>query len=279
MDYSKFTDRSRKVMQLANQEAQRFNHDWVGTEHVLLALIKEGCGVAANVLKNLGVDLRKIRAETEKIVKPGPDMVTMGKLPYTPRTTRVLEYAAVEAASLNHSYVGTEHLLLGLLREWSGVAADVLKNLGVKAEDVRAEVLILIPPTEARVDPAEETVRTFVVMNSEGRMEYADVDKLSVSGEEAKKYQLRQGIKEKLLRTKEEMLRLLNEGAVHPCRSPSVDPLWDRYFEMAFERALSVLMHAPDTQFAKESGGSCSLPQWAAETADRAVAERAKRAK
>ena len=111
--YERFTDRARKVMQLANQEAQRFNHEYIGTEHVLLGLIKEGSGVAANVLKNLDVDLRKIRLEVEKLVQSGPDMVTMGKLPQTPRAKKVIEYSMEEARHLNHNYVGTEHILLG----------------------------------------------------------------------------------------------------------------------------------------------------------------------
>ena len=142
--YERFTDRARKVMQLANQEAQRFNHEYIGTEHVLLGLIKEGSGVAANVLKNLDVDLRKIRLEVEKLVQSGPDMVTMGKLPQTPRAKKVIEYSMEEARNLNHIYVGTEHILLGLLREQEGVAAQVLMNLGLKLEDVREEVLNLL---------------------------------------------------------------------------------------------------------------------------------------
>src|SRR3984957_3249647 len=142
--YERFTDRARKVMQLANQEAQRFNHEYIGTEHILLGLVKEGTGVAANVLKNLDIDLRKIRLEVEKIVQAGPDMVTMGKLPQTPRAKKVIEYSIEEARQLNHNYVGTEHLLLGLLREQEGVAAQVLMNLGLKLEDVREEVLNLL---------------------------------------------------------------------------------------------------------------------------------------
>src|SRR5438128_10586604 len=142
--YERFTDRARKVMQLANQEAQRFNHEYIGTEHVLLGLIKEGSGVAANVLKNLDVDLRKIRLEVEKLVQSGPDMVTMGKLPQTPRAKKVIEYSMEEVRNLNHNYVGTEHILLGLLREDEGVAALVLMNLGLKLTDVRSEVLSLL---------------------------------------------------------------------------------------------------------------------------------------
>ncbi len=150
--YERFTDRARKVMQLANQEAQRFNHEYIGTEHILLGLVKEGTGVAANVLKNLDIDLRKIRLEVEKIVQAGPDMVTMGRLPQTPRAKKVIEYSIEEARNLNHNYVGTEHLLLGLLREQEGVAAQVLMNLGLKLEDVREEVLNLLGHN---MDPSE----------------------------------------------------------------------------------------------------------------------------
>jgi len=131
-------------MALANQEAQRFNHEYIGTEHILLGLVKEGSGVGATVLKNLEVDIKKLRLEVEKLVKSGPDMVTMGKLPQTPRAKKVIEYAIEEARSLNHNYVGTEHILLGLLRESEGIAAQVLMNLGLKLEDVRQEVLNLL---------------------------------------------------------------------------------------------------------------------------------------
>ena len=139
--FERFTDRARKVMALANQEAQRFNHEYIGTEHILLGLVKEGSGVGATVLKNLEVDIKKLRLEVEKLVKSGPDMVTMGKLPQTPRAKKVIEYALEEARSLNHNYVGTEHILLGLLREHEGIGATVLMNCGLKLEDVRQDVL------------------------------------------------------------------------------------------------------------------------------------------
>ncbi len=142
--FERLTDRARKVMALANQEAQRLNHEYIGTEHILLGLVKEGSGVGANVLKNLDIDLRKVRLEVEKLVKSGPEMVTMGKLPQTPRAKKVIEYAIEEARNLNHNYVGTEHLLLGLLREHDGVAAQVLMNLALKLEEVREEVLNLL---------------------------------------------------------------------------------------------------------------------------------------
>ena len=142
--FERFTDRARKVMALANQEAQRFNHEYIGTEHILLGLVKEGSGVGATVLKNLDVDIKKLRLEVEKHVKSGPDMVTMGKLPQTPRAKKVIEYAIEEARSLNHNYVGTEHILLGILRESEGIAAQVLMSCSLKLEDVRQEVLNLL---------------------------------------------------------------------------------------------------------------------------------------
>jgi ATP-dependent Clp protease ATP-binding subunit ClpC len=141
-------------MALANQEAQRFNHEYIGTEHILLGLVKEGSGVGANVLKNLDVDLRKVRLEVEKLVKSGPETVTMGKLPQTPRAKKVIEYAIEEARNLNHNYVGTEHLLLGLLREQDGVAAQVLMNLNLRLEDVREEVLNLLGASEESEEAA-----------------------------------------------------------------------------------------------------------------------------
>jgi ATP-dependent Clp protease ATP-binding subunit ClpC len=139
--FDRFTDRARKVMTLARQEAERLNHDYIGTEHILLGLVKEGSGVAANVLEALDVDLEKVRMEVEKLVKPSPDVVTMGQLPFTPRAKKVLEFAMEEARALDHNYVGTEHLLLGLLREHEGLAAQVLQNLSLKLDDVRTEVL------------------------------------------------------------------------------------------------------------------------------------------
>jgi uncharacterized protein (TIGR03067 family) len=142
--YERFTNRAQKVMQLANQEAQRFNHEYIGTEHILLGLVKEGSGSAVNVLKNLDINPRKIIVEVAKLVQSGPDRVTMGKLPQTPRAKKVIEYAIEEARHLNHNYVGTEHLFLGLLREPDGVAGQVLRNLGLRLEDARKEVRRLL---------------------------------------------------------------------------------------------------------------------------------------
>jgi hypothetical protein len=147
--YERFTDRAREVMQLANQEAQRYNHEYIGTEHILLGLVKEGSGVAANILKNLDIDLRKIRREVERIVQSAPDMVTMGKLPQTPTAKKVIEHAIAEARNLNHNYVGTEHVLLGLLLQHDSVAAQILRNLGLSTEKVREETLALLGPPQA----------------------------------------------------------------------------------------------------------------------------------
>ena len=145
--FEQFTERARKVLGLARQEAQKFNHEYIGTEHILLGLILEGSGVAATVLRNMDVDLRKIRLEIEKLVQQGPQVMTApSKLPFTPRAKRVIDLAKEEAATLNHEHVGTEHLLLGLLRENEGIAAQVLMNLGVRLDEVREEVLELLSP-------------------------------------------------------------------------------------------------------------------------------------
>jgi ATP-dependent Clp protease ATP-binding subunit ClpA len=142
--FERFTDRARKVMALANQLAQVHNHEYIGTEHILLGLVKEGSGVGANVLRNLDVDLRKVRLEVEKLVKSGPDLVTMGRLPQTPRAKKAVEFAIEEARNLDHNYVGTEHLLLGLLREHDGVAGQVLMYFGLRIEEVREEVIAVL---------------------------------------------------------------------------------------------------------------------------------------
>ncbi|MBU0755987.1 MAG: AAA family ATPase, partial [Planctomycetes bacterium] len=139
--FDRFTDRARKVMNLAKTEAQRLNHEYIGTEHILLGLIHEGSGVAANVLRNMGIDLRRIRGEIEKTVKGTPTLVISGQLPFTPRAKRVLELSMEEASNLRHNYIGTEHILLGLLRESEGIAARVLTAMNVKLEEVREEVL------------------------------------------------------------------------------------------------------------------------------------------
>src|SRR5437016_4864733 len=125
-------------MRLADQQAQRFNHEYVGTEHLLLGVVIEGSGNAANALRHLGLNLHAIRLEVEKIVQPGPDTVLIGRLPLTPRTRKAIEYAIEEARVLDHGSLSTGPLLLGLLREQQGVAAHILDRRGVRAEEVRA---------------------------------------------------------------------------------------------------------------------------------------------
>ncbi|HEY0024735.1 MAG TPA: ATP-dependent Clp protease ATP-binding subunit [Longimicrobium sp.] len=143
MNYN-FTDRVRKVLAMAREEAIRLQHDYVGTEHILLGLIREGEGVAAAVLNNLNVDLEQVQEKVEESVRRGKATIALGELPYTSRAKKVLEFAMAEARELNHSYVGTEHLLLGLLREEKGIAAEVLTQLGVSLEDARRETLKLL---------------------------------------------------------------------------------------------------------------------------------------
>ena len=142
--FNRFTERARKVIVLAKEEARRFNHDYIGTEHLLLGLIREGEGVAAAVLQKLGLSLESIRLETEKLVQPGPSTQIQGDVPFTPRSKKALELAAEEARSLGHNYIGTEHLLLGLIREGEGVASQVLLNLGLDLNRVRSEIMELL---------------------------------------------------------------------------------------------------------------------------------------
>jgi len=142
--FNRFTERARKVIILAKEEARRFNHDYIGTEHILLGLIREGEGVAAAVLQKLDISLENIRLEIEKLVQPGPTTQIIGDIPFTPRAKKALELAAEEARSLGHNYIGTEHLLLGLIREGEGIASQVLLNLGMDLNSVRNEVMGLL---------------------------------------------------------------------------------------------------------------------------------------
>ena len=163
--FNRFTERARKVIILAKEEAKRFNHDYIGTEHILLGLIREGEGVASAVLQNMGLGLDKIRLEIEKLVQPGPATVISGDIPFTPRAKRVIELSMEEARSLGHNYIGTEHLLLGLLREGEGVAAQVLTGLGLDLNKLRGEIMELlgqgIPgPTQAGTAAAEAKAKS-----------------------------------------------------------------------------------------------------------------------
>ncbi len=146
---SNFTPRAQQVLSLARKEADRFHHNFVGTEHLLLGLIRLGQGTAVTVLGNMGLNLESVRAEVEKQVGIGPDQKIIGSIPYTPRVKKVLALAAKEARALNHTYVGTEHILLGLLREGDGVAARVLKKFEVDVEETRMEILRELDPNAA----------------------------------------------------------------------------------------------------------------------------------
>ena len=156
-----FTPRAQQVLALARKEADRFNHNYVGTEHLLLGLIKLGQGVAVNVLQKMSLDLETVRMEVEKQVGSGPETKTPGNIPYTPRVKKVLALAGKEAKALNHSYVGTEHILLGLLREGDGVAARVLKNLEVDIERTRNEILRELDPNFSPGDLGDEDEGVF----------------------------------------------------------------------------------------------------------------------
>jgi ATP-dependent Clp protease ATP-binding subunit ClpC len=156
--FDKFTDRARKVLTLAQDEAQRFNHNYIGTEHLLLGLVREGEGVAARVLENMNVELAKVRTAVEFIIGRG-DRPVVGEVGLTPRAKRVIELAIDEARRLGHNYIGTEHLLLGLVREGEGIAAGVLESLGVNLDKVRHEVIRVLSQSSS-VGPAAETKRT-----------------------------------------------------------------------------------------------------------------------
>jgi len=155
--FDKFTDRARKVLTLAQDEAQRFNHNYIGTEHLLLGLVREGEGVAARVLENMNVELAKVRTAVEFIIGRG-DRPVVGEVGLTPRAKRVIELAIDEARRLGHNYIGTEHLLLGLVREGEGIAAGVLESLGVNLDKVRHEVIRVLSQSSSS-GPAQETKR------------------------------------------------------------------------------------------------------------------------
>ena len=158
--FNRFTERARKVIVYAKEEARRFNHDYIGTEHLLLGLIREGEGVAAAVLQKLGLDLETIRLEVEKLVQPGPQTQVVGDIPFTPRSKKALELSAEEARALGHNYIGTEHLLLGLVKEGEGMAYRVLLNLGLDLGKLRNEVMELLGSGVAGYGQQQETAKT-----------------------------------------------------------------------------------------------------------------------
>ncbi|MDI9457990.1 MAG: ATP-dependent Clp protease ATP-binding subunit [Dethiobacteria bacterium] len=153
--FSRFTERAQQVLVLAQEEAKRLNHNFIGTEHLLLGLVREGSGIAARALQNMNVDLNRVRSEVERIAPKGDKLYFQG-ITYTPRAKRVVELSIEESQNLGHNYVGTEHILLGLLREGEGIAAQVLTNLGVDLERARKEVIQLLGGTEGAAHPGGE---------------------------------------------------------------------------------------------------------------------------
>ncbi|MDP1852760.1 MAG: ATP-dependent Clp protease ATP-binding subunit [Candidatus Omnitrophota bacterium] len=181
--FNRFTERARKVIILAKEEARRFNHDYIGTEHILLGLIREGEGVAAAVLQKMGLSLETIRIEVEKLVKPGPTTQILGDIPFTPRSKKALELSAEEARSLGHNYIGTEHILLGLIRDGEGVAFQVLINLGLDLERVRQEIMDILgsatpgfgvsggPETKTKTPALDAFGRDLTALAKEGKLD------------------------------------------------------------------------------------------------------------
>ncbi len=194
---NRFTERAQRVVLLSQEEAKRLNHDYVGTEHVLLGLIALGEGVAAQVLVAFGADLRKVRAAVERITGTGDNVMLLGEIPFTPRAKKVLEFAVEEAAHMGCQYVGTEHLLLGLFREDEGVAARVLTEMGLELKDARIEVENMLglaksapavptDPNVNRVPPASDEptivrLTSLVLILLRNRMTYNDLE-LAVEG-------------------------------------------------------------------------------------------------
>jgi len=176
---NRFTQRAQKAIILAQQEAKRLNHDYLGTEHILLGLVALGEGVAAQVLQDLGIDLKKVRREVEKMVGAGDNIILVGEVPFSPRAKKVLELAVQEAQDMGHNYVGTEHLLLGLIREEEGVAAKVLESLGASLELVRGQIMNLLGESVSEGTPIKEKRRSRTpTLDAYGR----DLTKLASEG-------------------------------------------------------------------------------------------------
>jgi hypothetical protein len=251
--YERFTDRARKAMKLANQEAQRFQHRCIGGEHILLGIVKEGSGVAVNVLTHLGVEPQRIVLEVERLVRSGPDN-DIEKLPDTPRAKRVIEHSMEEARNLNHNYVGTEHILLALLREDVGRAAVALLNLGLRRDVVRAEILATLERLEAEGGTA------FSPESRIGRANSGRGGPVSRPDEESRR---------RTFRLDDETKRRVYElaEAIAPLQKAKEDAV----ARGAFERAAQ-LRDECDTYW-KELGG-LDLPEWVGQNARRLVAAR-----
>jgi ATP-dependent Clp protease ATP-binding subunit ClpA len=227
--YERFTDRAHKVWQLANAERQRLNHAQIDTEHILLGLLKEGRGVAAHVFEDRGIGLPIVKQEAEKLIHAGATPVTADKAPPTAAAKRVVEFAIEEARQLNHSYVGTEHLLLGLLREQQGVAAMVLAIVGLKLADARAAVVNLLGPRP--VHQAQDRPSPAVVADLPAEVRHPleefdnQIDRLTLQKEEAIAAQDYE--KAAHLRDQAEELKQRKKGVLHDwAANKAVDPSW-----------------------------------------------------
>jgi ATP-dependent Clp protease ATP-binding subunit ClpA len=225
----RFTDRARRVLRLANDESRRLNHHYIGTEHILLGIVSEGSSFAANVLMNLGIDLGRVRTAVERIVLVGPDATGSTPLPQSPRAKKVIEFAIEEARNLNHDYVGTEHLLLGLLREQEGVAAQVLMDLGVRLAEVREEVLCLLGPRTLpakKHKPTEVMLEDFPVDVQRNLTELnAQIERLNFEKEEAvaeQRFDQAAHLRDQVDRLKKRRSVLLADW---PAKHP-IDPSW-----------------------------------------------------
>jgi len=177
--YEKLTDLARKVFQHANNDAKDRNHEYIGTEHILMGLVKEPNG-ACVILKKIKIDINEIRSKVNELVENGIEMVTIGKVPHTPRAKKVIEYSMKEASDLNHNFLGTEHILLGLLRETEGIAAHVLKSVGVFASAVRS-YMDTNPELNPEPIPSNEDkpIRVEILWNDSGTKRIAEEIKAS----------------------------------------------------------------------------------------------------
>ncbi|MBU6326027.1 MAG: NDP-hexose 4-ketoreductase, partial [Verrucomicrobia bacterium] len=220
-----FTPRAQQVLALARKEADRFSHNYVGTEHILLGLIKLGQGVAVNVLERMGLDLDSVRMKVEKKVGTGTAGQTGGNIPYTPRVKKVLSLADKEAKALNHSYVGTEHILLGLLREGDGVAADVLLEFNVDIQRTRNEILAEIDPNFTPSDDADDDQEAD---EPEDDNPFGESEKQSSSSAE-----VQEG------KTKTPALKAFGRDLTKSAREGELDPVIGR--ESEIERVIQIL--------------------------------------
>lgn len=213
--FNRFTERARKVLLLAKEQARRFNHDYIGTEHILLALVSEQEGVAAAVLQNLGTDLNTVKQEIEKLLQPGGQTQVLGELPFTPRAKKVLELAADEARSMGHNYIGTEHLLLGLLREQEGIAFQVLFSLGLELSAVKRAILELLGGEFSMGGPSlsQPTAKKTPALDSFGRDLTALAQKNLLDPVIGRKYEIERVIQVLSRRTKNNPV-LLGEAGV-----------------------------------------------------------------